>query len=157
MFYRIKDNQVYDFADYKYDENCLETDVCTMSEYENNIDIYEIKNGSLVLVNNYSEMLADKRKKVFEKEFFNTSLGWIRRQVNMKDGNKKDFLSDLLLHIKAGLELGHKVEIITYRQPDFYKDLTKEYMESLQEKKLVSEDFVMECLQQTVVDFGMQG
>ena len=155
MFYRIKDNKVYDFADYKYDENCLETDLCSMSEYQNNTDIYDIKDNRIELVSDYQNIIASKRQQQFEKEFFRTSLGWIRRQVNMKDGSKKDFLSDLLMAIKAGVELGQEVLILTYREPDFNQELTPEYIISLQEKKPASEDFIRECLQQTVIDFGM--
>ena len=88
-----------------------------------------------------------------EKEFFETSLGWIRRKVNMKDGSKKDFLSDLLLQIKAGLELGQNIEIVTYSTPDFSNDLTPEYLLALQVKKNATAEFVQECLMQTVADF----
>ena len=75
----------------------------------------------------------------------------------MKDGSKKDFLSDLLLSIKAGLELGVDVRIITYKTPDFTKEPTEEYMESLQEIKLADLGFIQECLNQTVKDFGRVG
>ena len=34
MFYRIKNDNVYDFSDNKYDDECLFTDIITMSEYE---------------------------------------------------------------------------------------------------------------------------
>ena len=67
----------------------------------------------------------------------------------------KDFLSDLLLSIKAGIELGQNVEIITYKLPDFYQELTENYMVSLQERKTATPDFVQECLMQTVSDFGI--
>lgn len=33
MFYRIKENKLYDYADYKYESDCIETDLCTMDEY----------------------------------------------------------------------------------------------------------------------------
>lgn len=114
-----------------------------------------------IIVNNipvvnpqYEAELAGQRKTYFEKEFFETSLGWIRRRVNMQDGTKKDFLSDLLLSIKAGLELGVTVEIITYQKPDFTKDITEEYMETLQVRKNATPEFIQECLNQTVLDFG---
>lgn len=93
------------------------------------------------------------REQEFNTQFFNTSLGYIRRKVNMKDGSKKDFLSDMLLQIKAGLELGNTIKIITYKLPDFSHELTEEYMESLQERKVVTPQFIAECLQQTVTDF----
>lgn len=98
--------------------------------------------------------LKEKREAQFKEDFFLTSLGWIRRKVNMKDGTVKDFLSDLLLPIKAGLELGQKVIIITYKTPDFTIDFDEEYIISLQERKEATAVFIQECLMQTVADFG---
>ena len=65
-------------------------------EVYNNLDRYIYSNGQIILNPNYEQEQAEKRQSDFETEFFNTSLGWIRRQVNMKDGGTKDFLSDLL-------------------------------------------------------------
>ena len=56
-------------------------------------------NGVAEINPNYEEELSAKRENLFNREFFQTSLGWIRRQVNMKDGSKKDFLSDELIDI----------------------------------------------------------
>ena len=100
-----------------------------------------------------SEEKAAIREQEFNSQFFHTSLGYIRRKVNMKDGSKKDFLSDMLLQIKAGLELGNTIQTITYSLPDFTHELTEEYMESLQERKAVTPQFIGECLQQTAKDF----
>lgn len=111
-------------------------------------------NGAAEINPNYEEELSAQRENLFNREFFQTSLGWIRRQVNMKDGSKKDFLSDLLLQIKAGLELGQSVEIITYKQPDFSEDINEAYMQTLQEKKTATLEFVKECLMRTVSDFN---
>ena len=111
-------------------------------------------NGVAEINPNYEEELSEQRESLFNQEFFQTSLGWIRRQVNMKDGSKKDFLSDLLLQIKAGLELGQSVEIITYKQPDFSEDINQAYMQTLQEKKTATLEFIKECLMRTVNDFN---
>ncbi len=111
-------------------------------------------NGVAEINPNYEEELSAQRESLFNQEFFQTSLGWIRRQVNMKYGSKKDFLSDLLLQIKAGLELGQSVEIITYKQPDFSEDINQAYMQTLQEKKTATLEFVKECLMRTVSDFN---
>ncbi len=113
-----------------------------------------MENGNPIINPNYDNELINARKVLFEQEFFKTSLGWIRRKVNMKDGSKKDFLSDLLLQIKAGLELGQVVEIITYLQPDFTQEISEEYMISLQERKNATLEFIGECLNRTVMDFG---
>jgi len=155
MFYRIKDEKVYDYADYEYAKDCLYSDFCTMSEFQQHPDFYCIKEGKLDYIENYEEIIVQKRKEQFEKEFFNTSLGWIRRRVTMKDGSIKDFLVDLLMPIKAGMDLGQNVELITYNTPDFTKEPTLDYMESLQEIKFATFEFIRECLFQTVHDFGL--
>ena len=115
---------------------------------------YVLQDGALVINPDYEQEQAEVREKQFNNEFFHTSLGWIRRKVNMKDGSTKDFLADLLLPIKAGLELGQKVIIITYKTPDFTIDYSEEYIISLQEKKEATAEFIQECLMQTVADFG---
>ena len=153
MFYRIKDNKIYDFADYKYADDCLYAEICNMNEYSENKDLYVIENGELLKVPNPQEVIYQKNKADFEKEFFQTSLGWIRRKVRMKDGSVRDFLADLLLPIKAGMELGNEVRIITYNEPDFYLKPDDEYMKSLQEIKIANYEFIQECLLQTVQDF----
>ena len=113
-----------------------------------------IKNGIPIINPNYEAECASERQKKFERDFFQTSFGWIRRQVRMKDGTTKDFLADLLLQIKAGIELGQEVNVITYHLPDFYQEATEDYMVSLQEKKLATLQFVAECLSITAQDFG---
>ena len=102
----------------------------------------------------YKKRMTEYQKKCFERDFFETSLGWIRRTVDLKNGQKKDFLSDLLLQIKAGLELGQEVQILTYKTPDFTCLLNEEYLKTLQENKLATIDFVKECLFQTVKDWN---
>ena len=154
MFYRIRDNKIYDYADYEYAKDCLYSDICTLKEFQNNTEIYTVIDGVLSFVPNYQEIIEKQRKQTFEKEFFETSLGWIRRQVTMKDGSKKDFLSDLLIPIKTGMEIGQDVKIITYKTPDFCIEPNNAYFESLQEIKSVNADFIKECLYQTVEDFG---
>ena len=153
MFYRIKDNKIYDYADYEYAQDCLFTNICSKKVFEENRDCYVIENGQIAVAPDLDEILAEKRKEEFENSFFLTSLGWIRRKVTMKDGTVKDFLGDLLLPVKAGMELGQSVEIITYKTPDFSKNMDIKYMESLQELKLATVQFIQECLFQTVKDF----
>lgn len=121
--------------------------------YVTNPDKY-IWDGSDVVENpNYDEELAELRKQEFNKEFFLTSLGYIRRSVNMATGDTKDFLSDLLPTISMAVQGGQQVPIITYKEPDFTKEFTLEYMESLQEVKNVTLDFITECALQVSKDF----
>ncbi len=101
----------------------------------------------------YLQKAASYRQEIFEKEFFNTSLGWIRREVRMKDGSTRNFLSDLLLQIKAGLDMGVSVDILTYNLPDFTQELSDDYIKTLQVTKPATSDFIQECLMQTVADW----
>ena len=154
MFYKVFENRVYEFADEKFKEDWIETTLCKMQEFMAHPNKYVLQDGVLVINPNYEQEQTEARKKQFNNEFFQTSLGWIRRKVNMKDGSTKDFLADLLLPIKAGLELGQKVVIITYKTPDFTIDYDEEYVISLQERKETTAEFIQECLMQTVADFG---
>ena len=117
-------------------------------------DKWDIVNGEFVDITDtpeYQEKKADEREAQFKKEFFHTSLGWIRREVTMKDGSKKDFLGELLMPIKAGLELGQEVIIITYIEPDYSEDVTD--WTQYQEKKAATPTFIQDCLNQIVIDF----
>ena len=116
-----------------------------------NPDSYKIENWAVVLKTD--DDLAQERKEEFETDFFSTSLGYIRRNVTMADGSSKNFLTDLLIPIKTGLELGVEVEVITYNEPDYYQEFTEDYAVTLQEKKTATAAFIQECLQILVTDF----
>lgn len=119
-------------------------------QYGSNYYIYS--NGQIILNPNYEQEQAKKRQSDFETEFFNTSLGWIRRQVNMKDGSTKDFLSDLLPAISMALNSGKATPIITYKTPDFTHDITDWTI--YQEIKQVTPQFIQECFNRLSADFG---
>ena len=136
------------------DENIICVEVTeemynNVEQYGNNYYIY--KNGEVVLNPNYEQEQADKRQADFEKEFFNTSLGWIRRTVTMADGGTKDFLSDLLPAISMALNMGQAVNIITYKTPDFTHDITDWTI--YQEVKQATPQFIQECFNQLNNDF----
>lgn len=116
-----------------------------------NSDKYIIVDGELVLNPNYDQEQAERREAEFNKAFFLTSLGYIRRSVTMADGSHKDFLSDLLLSIKAGLEQGLDVKILSYDKPPFDKDV--EDWTEYQHVVSATPQFIMECLTQTSNDF----
>ena len=97
----------------------------------------------------------EARKAQFHKEFFNTSLGYIRRKVAMATGETKDFLSDLLPTISMGVNLGQPVSIITYSEPDF--TVNEHDWELLQSVKTVDAQFVQECFLQLSNDFKPVG
>lgn len=82
------------------------------------------------------EEIEQQEQERFAREFFNTSLGYVRRKVNMKDGSTKDFLTDILSLLQVG------VPIITYNA-----DKTQNT------NVLVTEQFINECKQQLLIDF----
>ena len=116
-----------------------------------------MQDGVPVINPNYEVEQAAIRKAGFEKQFFLTSLGYIRRSVNMATGEQKDFICDIVPALQAGLAQGIATPIITYELPDFTQELTTEYLESLQEIKPVTADFLQECIMQLANDFMPQG
>lgn len=74
-------------------------------------------------------------EEVLAEQFFNTSLGNVRRKVTMKDGSTRDFLSDILPLLQVG------VPILVYTNQ----------LEQL--RVLVTEQFINECKQQMLQDF----
>ena len=77
----------------------------------------------------------EEKQEQFDKEFFKTSLGYVRRNVSMKTGEVKDFLADILPVLEVG------VPVIFYD-----RDLN-------QSKKMVTEVFLAECKEQILKDF----
>lgn len=115
-----------------------------------------IWNGVEIIINpDYEEERAKAREEVFHKEFFNTSLGYVRRKVTMADGSTKDFLSDLLPTISMALNLGTSVGVITYYEPDFVQDVVDWTI--YQRQETVTVQFVQECFLQLQKDFSVSG
>lgn len=131
------------------DEGTLNIEVS--DEAFENPEMYIYSNGEIILDPDYEQKQAQKREVEFRKEFFETSLGWIRRSVNMADGSKKDFLSDLLPAISMALNMGQIVNIITYTLPDFSHEITDWTI--YQEIKQVTAKFIQECFNQLNNDF----
>ena len=70
MFYRIKEDRLYDYADYKYAEDCLETDIITQAELDAHPNKVIIEMGLLVLNPDYDQEQADLREADFKSKFF---------------------------------------------------------------------------------------
>ena len=226
MYFRIKDDKVYDHSDIKFDDACVYSDLCTKAEYDEHpnkyivgdieqeidvpdyeeveeeyqeqvvdeegnpvydeegnpvmetktrivlkpimIEVTDPETGETILVPsthketiivkglvlnpNYEQEEAERREAEFNKAFFNTSLGYIRRSVTMADGSHKDFLSDLLPVISMGVQAGQSVNILAYDAPPFDEDVTDwtEY----QHQKIVTTQFISECFLQLSADFA---
>lgn len=115
-----------------------------------NYFIYDENTDDIIINPNYQEQEKQKQINEFNESFFNTSLGYIRRQVTMKDGSKKDFLSDLLPTIALAFNMGQEVKIIVYDMPDF--DNLK-LIEEYQHNETVTAQFIQECFLQLSADF----
>lgn len=98
---------------------------------------YKIENAdNALLAWGYSdEELKEQEQEQRAKDFFNTSLGYIKRKVTMTNGDLRDFLFD----IKPTLKIG--VPIISYN------------LDGTQNKVLVTQKFLDECERQIYFDF----
>lgn len=60
MFYRIKSNKLYDYADFKYAEDCLETNIIAQGELKEHPNKVIVQNEELILNPNYEQEEAAK-------------------------------------------------------------------------------------------------
>lgn len=124
----------------------VENIVVTEEQYNNyveNPNMYIYQDGAIVVNPNYEQEQLQKLLDQFNTEFFNTSLGYVKRKVTMKDGSIKDFLSDILPLLTVN------VPIITYNYPD----VETGSMPTQNVGVLTTEQFISECKQQVLVDF----
>lgn len=150
MIYFDKDKKAYG---YEINNYVCTVDDETWAKYADT-DKWDIVNGKFTDITNTEEYInktATVREAQFNKDFFNTCLGYIRRSVNMADGSKKDFLSDLLPVIAMGINSGNKINVIAYKKPDFKTEV--ENWEEYQEEKQVTAQFINECFTQLSNDF----
>lgn len=62
MFYRILNNNLYDYAEYKYSDKCLETNIITQQELDMYPNKIIVKDGILVINPNYEKEKEEKEK-----------------------------------------------------------------------------------------------
>ena len=109
-----------------------------------------VENGEIVTDNERPEKL---RQAEFERQFFNTSLGYVRRNVTMKDGTVKNFLTDILPLLVQG------VEVLTYDKANPQADASGVSLSAVadnefnQTKVTVTNEFLNECKNQLMKDF----
>lgn len=128
----------YEIREYTTEETQQETIIDEETEEEREIEVTEIINH-LEAWGYTEEEIEEQKREEFFKEFFNTSLGWVRRKVSMKTGETKDFLADILPILQVG------IPILTYT------------IDGEQNKVLVTEEFIEECKQQVFNDFYKKG
>jgi len=110
-------------------------DFIVEQNHNNGYEIEETENG-LIAKGYTQEEIEQQKQEQRAKEFFNTSLGYIKRKVSMLTGETRDFLFD----IKPTLAVG--VPIITYN------------LDGTQNTNvLVTKEFLDECDKQIYKDF----
>lgn len=134
-------------------EGYIIVDKATGEDIKANKGWYKIVDGEIVKKSQdeYEKEQSDRREAEFNKAFFNTSLGYIRRAVTMQDGSRKDFLSDLLPVISMGVQSGQNINILAYNKPPFDKDV--EDWTKYQKQVVVTPAFIQECFMQLSNDF----
>ena len=68
MFYRIKNDQVYDYADYRYTDNCLQIEGITQDEYTKHPQKVIIQDGELVFNPDWDEIELNEAKEAKYQE-----------------------------------------------------------------------------------------
>lgn len=119
---------------------------------------YIVQDNKIVEDPDYMEKMKNEREVGFKLQFFETSLGWIRREPTLADGTKDNFLNNNLPLFAIALTAGQEVVLpVAYQLPDFSKELTEEYMKSLQTlNQPITQQFIMECMQVKMTDFSGQ-
>ena len=153
----VRNNEIIDFNSKYLDDDIIRVETTEEMyqlylEDKNKIK-YSSRTNKIILNSKYEEQKAAEREDQFNKDFFQTSKGWVRRKVNMATGETKDFLSDLLPSITLSVNAGVEVTILVYALPDFTQEITTEYMETLQSAIIADMPFVQECLLQLGNDF----
>ena len=133
---------------YKVDNGLNVFDITELGEIEAGYILVTKELGDLIKANpdNYIIDNGEIREKTeeekhteedaeFNKQFFNTSLGYVSRTVHMLDGSLCKFLTDILPLLVPG------VPVLVY---------TRELEQS---RVLVTEQFLAECKQQLLIDF----
>jgi hypothetical protein len=108
----------------------MEVSETIYNDYSANPDKYYYDNGEIK-----AKTEQEQKQEILAEQFFNTSLGYVRRKVTMKDGTIRDFLSDVLPLLQTG------VPVLTYTA------------NLEQNRVLVTEQFINECKQQMLQDF----
>ena len=153
MYYIEKNNNI---VLYNADRQALQESLEFYPQYQN-LEIRETNkeiidyNGNYYFEEDIVEQLYNDRITKFNKEFFNTSLGYVRRKFTNKNGEVKDFLSDAFPSLLLAFKEGIVGEIFVYDKPSFDRDVIDwtEY----QHKVAITPQFIQECFNQSSIDF----
>ncbi len=150
MYCKIINNKIVNPSNFEGDKE-FNLNYYTFINSPDNYFIYDNQIDDIIVNPLYEEEEKQKKIDKFNKEFFNTSLGYVRRSVTMSNGDKKDFLSDLLPTIALGVSVGQQVEIIIYEKPDFDGEILP--IENYQHIESVTPQFIQDCFIQLGNDF----
>ena len=129
MFYRIKENKLYDYADYQYADDCLETDIITQAELDAHPNKVMVQDDILVLNPAYEEEETAKRETDFKSKFFKIpGFGWFRK-VPKGYQSAVECLNLAFNNVSILGKLPAET-LIFYTQPDFTKpeECTEEWL-----------------------------
>ena len=105
---------------------------------------YKIEDNKIIFNENWEADEIKAKEDAFNKAFFETTLGYIRREVTMQNGTTKTFLTDMLPQLVSGFP------ILAYDKPDFTEDVD---MVDYQKQVFVTDEFLLECKNQLIIDF----
>lgn len=124
-------------------------DIYNMFDEDRDLVCYDAKKKKVKKNPKYAEIKAKQREEEFNRNFFPTSLGYIKRQVTMQNGVTKDFITDL---IPLMMDIPG-VPVIVYGKPDFTQEVTDETLLGLQKFVKSTPELIKECRAQAIIDF----
>lgn len=144
MFYRIQNEKLLDYADFNYNENCLETDIVTQSELDQYPNKVIVQDSILVLNPDFDTEEAAAREADFKSKFFEIpNYGWFRKEPK----GYSSAVESLNTAFNAVSVLGKlpAETMIFYAEPDFTKpeECTEEWLVEHQTKnaEMTSQEF----------------
>ena len=149
MYCNIVDNKIVNPSTFEGDRE-FELNYFSYINAPENYFVYDEETDDIIVNPDFAQEEKQQRIAEFNREFFNTSLGYIRRKVTMANGDTKDFLSDLLPTITIAVNMGQEVRVLAYDMPDF-EDLKP--IEEYQHSEIVTAQFIQECFLQLSNDF----
>ena len=90
MFYRIKENKLFDYADFNYAEDTLETDIVTTAQVDAEPFIVTVQNDELILNPEYEHIKEEMEKERIAK------LSLTKREVFLALYQAKQITPDMI-------------------------------------------------------------
>ncbi len=118
MFYRIKNDTLYDYSNYKYAQDCLETDIAEQAQLDEDKSLVIVQNGVLALNPDYEVQQIQKRERAFYNDFIQVeNFGFLRKKPRGYSSIIEAFNSIFnLVNVIGSLP---KDLITIYTKPDF--------------------------------------